>query len=234
MRSSRVGLKRLASGVGAVVLAGVLVGVAGCAAPVERVPSVVEFAPLVWENGVEPSSALEADPAVQFARTATYAIAYAWNHGDFTFSQLTDSFTKGEVENLYKSYIGQDIADQVNIYPGPVPWQPLSVSFDSKEDVTVIEVCGNVSPWLRYADRIDTTGRFFPEGATLGKIKVKTDSDGRMTQVRSDFGGGGFDRCDGSQVPVGFFDPQPVMPTSAVTSAPNPPLWVDPEDQDRR
>ncbi|MFZ4896099.1 hypothetical protein ACL9RL_16765 [Plantibacter sp. Mn2098] len=205
----------------------------GCAPPR---PNEVTLPRVFWDDDIEPTSPLENDPLVTFARTATAAEAYAMNTGNFAFPQLIDSYGEDWVNSLYEQYLDQRTEDATWVYPGPSPWQPLRIERDpTPENVNarILVVCGNVLNWLINAEDPTNTGTFDRTKTTTGYIHINhypEEGPDSYAVVDRNYGGSGFgnfgtgEPCDGSQVPVGRYQTTPPFPRVPVTEAPYPPL----------
>ena len=193
---------------GVVVLA-VVVGVvlAGCVPG----PTVMQTPRIVWQDGKRPSSELENHPAVKLLRAAMIGDAMAWNSGDFTIKQLTETYEDGH--SIVQEY--EDQGDDPWVYRGPLPFQPVDVEYrdNGSYDVTVCAL--PLKDWT-----ITTPGHDWAANQNPSKPHLETwyigDYGERGLRV---IGGGGFryGPCDGSTIPVGFFDPQPVLPKGPIT-----------------
>lgn len=207
-------------------LAFVTILLSGCVAPAP--PESIELPKLVWEHGIEPSSPLENDPIVQFARTATAAEAYAWNNGHFAFAQLTESFYSDYIESLYRYYKGQSRPQKASIYPGPTPWQPLEIERTDSGSYRLY-VCGSDSIWTIKADDPAATGILDRSLAAIGSILIDDNGDGTYRVRTRNYGGttGEYldvaDTCNGDEIPVGRYRATPTFPRIPVIDAPHPP-----------
>lgn len=177
-------------------------------------PTVVETPKIIWQDGITPTSPLEQDTLVKTARAAEVGAAMAWNMGDFTIAQFTNNWTHEYAVFLSDLYTSGTTS--VHVSPGPSPWTPIRI-VESNSRGGIIEVCAlethpRERSWLRsssgpggYYDRTD---------ASLYQITL-TKERGRyrlITQAYSQPKG----PCDGSTVPVGYFDPQPKLPKKPI------------------
>jgi hypothetical protein len=189
---------------------------------------------IIWQDGIEPTSPLETDERIIAARKGEIGKAMAFGSGDFTIAQLTDNVTQKAINNLAEIYSGQHSAG-VMIDPGPLPWQPLSVSGD-ENNATIIVCTPDPDGWYIQADvpggKVDRSraqtekvlmvkrdGRWMYDGYT----NVNDSSDPKSELLGQP--------CDGSVIPVGLFDPAPKLPGVAPTAPVRPPLFWTDEDQ---
>lgn len=122
--------------------------------------------------------------------------------------------------------------------PGPYPFQPLSVEpltvdiSDPDDDArySVLKFCGSgLSPWIERKSDPEGTGIFDPSQARTGFMLIGHRPDDTRFLIDVSYTGdkyefGDAQPCDGTQVPVGRFDPQFPFADAPVTEAPCPPL----------
>ncbi|MDR6612969.1 hypothetical protein [Leifsonia sp. 1010] len=174
-------------------------------------PTVMKTPTIVWQDGKRPSSELENHPAIKTLRAATIGDAMAWNSGDFTIKQLTDTYRYGG--SIVDRYENQ--RDHPWVYRGPLPFEPVKVDRLANGDYDVTVCALPLKDWT-----ITTPGHDWSANENPSEPHLETWSVGRFEKLglRIIGGGGSLDEsCDRSTIPVGFFDPQPVLPKGPIT-----------------
>jgi hypothetical protein len=206
--------------------------VAGCA----QQPHDVTLPDLIWDNGIKPSSPLETHPDVVFAREISLAWAYAYGAGDFSFTTLVSGVPAKDIQDLYISWIGRSDSESSFTYPGPYPFQPISIQpFEYERDSTdmtfsILHFCSiGTSPWIERGWVPENTGIFDPALARTGYMIIAHRPDGSRINFGTNYGQdyadlGSWQPCDGTQVPVGRFDPPFPLPDGPARDTPYPPL----------
>lgn len=105
--------------------AGTVMSMSACSFLLEDgTPTVIDTPTIVWKNGAEPSSPLEASPYVQYLRALELGKALSWNTGDFTIEQLTST---NPVPQIWEGrYV--DPRNAPSVYLGPMPFEPVSLT----------------------------------------------------------------------------------------------------------
>lgn len=211
------------------LIAVLLVVTAGCSVPgPERAPATEMQTPdLVWTDGISPSSPLEADERVKVLRAAGVGSAMAWNSGDFTIAQLTDHLTQARIESLVSLY--RTDGKHRSYDPGPAPFEPLEIVEEFEDGGGVVEVC---RPSLGRSWVYDVTDEFDPVHGSFDPASGRTE---RLRVVREDevlkldgeVPGYSSRECGDRRVPVGLFDPQPVIPAESRKEPVRPPLFEE-------
>ncbi|MDR6612970.1 hypothetical protein [Leifsonia sp. 1010] len=195
--------------IGVVVFAAVMCVVLGGCVPG---PTVMKTPRIVWQDGKRPSSELEKHPAVKLLRAAMIGDAMAWNSGDFTIKQLTETYEDGH--SIVQEY--EDQGDDPWVYRGPLPFEPVEVEEINGIDYDVTVCALPLKDWT-----ITTPGHDWAANQNPSKPHLETWHIAKCEKLglRVIGGGGGTDEdsCDGSTIPVGFFDPQPVVPKGPIT-----------------
>ncbi|ROR80230.1 hypothetical protein SAMN06295974_3919 [Plantibacter flavus] len=176
-------------------------------------PTVIPTPEIVWQDGITPTSPLEAEHLVNVAREADIGKAMASNSGDFTIAQLTDNWDHDYVEHISRSYAGQ--GKHPIVYPGPEPWTPTRII---EEDTAhaVVEVCAITPGYGRVKGTVNPGGQYNRGRASLLRLElVRVDGQWKRT-IDGEYSGGDFGPCDGSSIPVGYFRPAPELPDTPV------------------
>ncbi|MBD8078642.1 hypothetical protein [Cellulosimicrobium arenosum] len=178
--------------------------------PTDLSPTVMETPELVWLDDREPSSTLEDDERVRTIRAAEIGRTMAWNSGDFTIAQLTESATRGHIAAWVRAYRSDGEGRPYD--PGPAPFEPLELLEEFEDGGGVVQVC---KPSLGLSWMFDTIDSFderhgqIGRGASTWRVTVVRE-DGRLKVADRDPRGG--ESCDVSGVAVGLFDPEPAAP----------------------
>ncbi|ROR82242.1 hypothetical protein SAMN06295974_3135 [Plantibacter flavus] len=201
-------------------------------------PRDVTLPDLVWDNGIEPTSPLESDPDVAFARTIDLAYAYAHNTGDFSFDTLVTGLPEPRIFDAYQHYLDQT-PDTTTRFPGPYPWQPLSIepndpptNYTGDITLTLITWCGpGDNLWLQTQTDPDHTGAFDPALARTGYMIIGHREDGTRFNAGASYATGNHLRgasepCNGDDIPIGRFPNPTPFPNHPITQAPHPPLTL--------
>lgn len=197
----------------------------------DLIPTVMETPALLWKDGIEPSSALEADARVMAVRAGEVGISMAWNTGDFTIAQLTEHVTQTRLKELVSVYRdgGVDRAYE----PGPRPFEPLAIIEEFEDGGALVEVCRPVLSYAWYYNAFDTEDLRYGEvdpsfGTRLARV-VREDGELKYAGdlLYSDEGWVESRACDEVPVAVGLFDPQPVIPEDPQAEPARPPLFEE-------
>ena len=183
-------------------------------------PTVMATPELVWENGQEPSSPLESDPAVQAVRAALIGEAMAMNTGDFTIAQFTETTTRSAQESDQSTYI----EGGVRFYPGPWPFAPVRVEreeTETGEEAFRVFACFSDGSGATWPIREDSPGgTLLRERGAVSWVRVLRTPDGLITDLY--FDSVEDEQCDPATIPVAHFAEQPdaVFPPDGVQREP--------------
>lgn len=198
------------------VAAGTVLASSSCAMTPALTPATVIDTPtIVWKNGVEPSSPLEASPYIQYLRALHLGNAVAWNAGDFTVEQLTAYSPRPKT--LQTRYEAQ--AERPYVYMGPLPFEPVSVTdlpltADGNPQVKV-EICTRQEgDYLKYESEIESDQLRRFHGGRIMEYTMVYDSESKTISEQSL---GTNIPCDNDSVPLGLFTPEPEVPSAPVT-----------------
>lgn len=200
--------------------------------PAPQPPTVMDTPDLVWSDGFSPSSPLEADERVGVIRAAEMGTAMAWNTGDFTIAQLTDHLTRARIEERLRRY--RSIESDRRYLPGPDPFEPLAIVEEFEDGGALVEICRPSLSFSWYYDTFETGdprfGEVGPDPAATRRARVVREGgelkyDGDL--IYSDEGWVESRPCDEVPVPVGLFDPQPVIPEDPQDGPVRPPLFEE-------
>jgi hypothetical protein len=206
--------KRCSRGTPGVFLIAIAAALAGCTAQ----PTVIPTPEIAWKEGLEPSSPLESDPRIVAFRQAMVGRALAWNTGDFTIRQYTEYASEEMVAGDAKKYATQ--GDQAFAYKGPQPFQPLEIE-EGPGWWDAISICAYpFKDWALTSPSFVWSELDLPY-PTIHRWYVGKSEDGSWRLL----GGGGTNaRCDGSTIPIGYFNPQPKLPDGPITKPKRAPL----------
>ena len=216
VRAARVRVMPVAA---PVAVAAVVLVLGGCA-PKEDPAWSADEAQVVWSDG-EPTSDLESDPWVQAARVGGLAYVEAVNSNDFSDPALHELVDKGLLSGASLTVEERaDTPEDVRRFPGPYPFDPLSVDVSEDGDWAEVKGC-SVEEWYIFQDSPDVpdTSR-----TALAWAKVKRADDGTLKfagMAPSDT------PCESENLTVGVYDPLPENWNYRESSV----LWLGDEDE---